>query len=42
MINRLSRLYSLVRPFAWLLFWIAIAGSCIAELIILVWVLLYP
>lgn len=39
MINRLTRFYVHLRTFGRLLFWIAIAGGCIAELIILLWVL---
>lgn len=39
MINRLTRFYLQLRFFGRLLFWIAIAGGCIAEMIILIWVL---
>lgn len=39
MINRLLRIYLQLRFFGRLLFWICIAAGCIAELIILIWVL---
>lgn len=39
MINRLTRFYLQLRFFGRLLFWICIAAGCIAELILLVWVL---